>query len=70
MNKIFNKKFKIRIEISKTNSKSKEISKTNSNMKKISKTNLKSEQNLRKQIQNLGKIKTNSKYEQNFQKQI
>jgi hypothetical protein len=46
MNKIFNKKFKIRIEISKTNSKSKEISKTNSNMKKISKTNLKSEQNL------------------------
>jgi hypothetical protein len=39
-------------------------------MKKISKTNLKSEQNLWKQIQNLGKIKTNSKYEQNFQKQI
>jgi hypothetical protein len=50
MNKIFNKKIKIKREISKTNLKSEENSKTNSNMKIISKTNLKSEQNLQKQI--------------------
>jgi hypothetical protein len=50
-------------------------------MKIISKTNLKSEQNLQKQIWNLGKIKnkfeiwtkfskTNLKSKQNFQKQL